>query len=113
MCTHLNTKPAEAAEGGGARPVQQLHPLPGELERRALEPEVAARAGAEQEAKVDVDEMPLRVEQNVAVVPVFDLRDGGERSRSQSRNGASEKHWPPEQLRAEATPPSAQKQHQQ
>lgn len=46
--------------------------LPGELEGRGLKID-AARGVGQHEAKVDVDDMPRIIQQQVAVVPVLDL----------------------------------------
>ena len=48
------------------------HELGGELEGGALEAEVLGRAG-EDEAVVDVDEVTLAVQEDVAVVTIFHL----------------------------------------
>lgn len=47
-----------------------------DLEGRLLEIDVAGGA-RQQEAEVDVDDVALRVQQDVPVVPVLDLWDGG------------------------------------
>ena len=53
-----------------------LHKLWRELEGTGLEPQILGR-GREYEPVVDVDEVALAVEQDVAVVPVLDLHQVG------------------------------------
>ena len=55
--------------------VQELAHLVAELERGALEAHVIARGDLEHEAKVDVDEVAPRVEENVTVMSVFRLKE--------------------------------------
>lgn len=45
-----------------------------ELERCGLKPDVARRVG-QHEPEVDMNEVPVAVEENVAVMPVFDLQE--------------------------------------
>ena len=61
-----------------AQPAHHFHKLRGELEGGALEAQVLGRA-AQDEAVVDVNEVALAVEQDVAVVPVLDLQDVAEK----------------------------------
>mmetsp|Transcript_42215 Transcript_42215/g.123609 ORF Transcript_42215/g.123609 Transcript_42215/m.123609 type:complete len:310 (+) Transcript_42215:3-932(+) len=65
---------AEVGEPGRAGPSHHLDPLRGELEGGGLEAHVLARRVGEEEAKVDVDEGAVGVQQDVAVVPVLDLQ---------------------------------------
>lgn len=48
--------------------VTHIHKLRGQLEGRCFKPKVFGRAGKD-EAKVDVDDVALRVQQDVPVVP--------------------------------------------
>jgi hypothetical protein len=49
----------------------------GQFERRGLEPHVAARGIAKHETKVDVNEMSITVDQDVAVMSILDLQKEG------------------------------------
>ncbi|KAJ8525159.1 hypothetical protein ON010_g15956 [Phytophthora cinnamomi] len=73
VCTDAQSP--EVAERRTARTAHQLNELVRELERCPLEVPVAARAVGEQEAKVDVDHMTVRVHQDVAVVAILDLEN--------------------------------------
>ena len=46
----------------------------GQFERRALEAEVVPRGVGQDKSKVNVNDVALRVHQNVAVVSVMDIR---------------------------------------
>lgn len=65
----------EVELGGVALPtgVQQLRHLVTQLEGSALKAHVGSRADLQDEAKVDVDQPALGVNQDVAVVPVLGL----------------------------------------
>ena len=58
----------------GVDPTQHLNVLQRELERGSLKADVARRV-REHEPEVDVDEVALAVEEDVAVVPIFDLEE--------------------------------------
>ena len=58
-------------------PAEHLDVLERELERCSLEPDVARRV-REHEPEVDVDEVPVAIEENVAVVSVLDLEEVGD-----------------------------------
>ena len=60
-------------EGDGVRAVQEGDEVPRELERRALEADVPAVGGEEEEAEVDVESVALVVQEDVAVAAVLDL----------------------------------------
>ena len=53
---------------------EHLDVLEGQLERRGLEADVPRRV-REHESEVDVDQVPVAVEQDVPVVPVLDLQE--------------------------------------
>lgn len=59
------------------RPAQYLDVLQGQLERRGLEPDVPRRVG-QHEPKVNVDQVTVAVQQDVAVMAVFDLEEIGD-----------------------------------
>jgi hypothetical protein len=63
----------EVAEGGTLRPAHQINVLARQFERRRFEVESTGRV-PQHEAVVDVDQMSLLVEHDVAVVTVFDLQ---------------------------------------
>ena len=64
----------ELAVRGTVEPSENFDVFERELERRSLETNVPWGVG-EHEAKVDVDEVPIAVEEDVAVVPVLDLQE--------------------------------------
>ena len=53
--------------------LHQLNIIFGQLERRPLEIHVARRAG-KHEAEVNVDDMAEHIDQNIVVVPIFDIK---------------------------------------
>ena len=67
----------ELGEGARVLPAEQLDILSRHLEAVRLAIDVSWRV-AQQEAEVNVDHVTLRIQQNVAVVPVFDLQDVAE-----------------------------------
>ena len=73
----LEEQPFEVVEQLGALALEQLDVLARELEGGGLEVPVPGRRG-EDEPEVDVDDVPLVVDQEVAVVPVLDLEDVGQ-----------------------------------
>ena len=58
-------------------PSQHFNILQREFERGSLEPNISRRVG-KHETKIDMDEMSVAVEEDVAVVPVFDLEEVGD-----------------------------------
>ena len=62
-----------------------LHHLLRQLERRLLELDALAWGIREQEAEVDVKHMAFNVNQDVLVVPVFDLQDVADQAVSTER----------------------------
>ena len=69
----LTEELAKLKVGRAVEAAEDLDVLERELEGRGLEADVAGRVG-EHEAEVDVDEVPVAVEEDVAVVPVLDLQ---------------------------------------
>ena len=65
---------------------EDLDVLQRELERRRLEADVAWRV-REHEPEVDVDEVPVAVEEDVAVVPVLDLQQVRDEGVARERLG--------------------------
>jgi len=53
--------------------IQQVHKFHWQFEGATFPAEVATRRSSKQITEVDVQAMPARVDQNVAVVPVFHL----------------------------------------
>ena len=58
-------------------PSQHFNILQREFERGGLESDISRRVG-KHETKIDVDEMSVAVEEDVAVVSVFDLEEVGD-----------------------------------
>jgi hypothetical protein len=56
-------------------PSHQVHHLRSELERSRFEPDIAARGGAQDEPKVDMDDVTKSVQENVSVVAILDLQE--------------------------------------
>ena len=69
----LFEEPPELLEGCPFEAAEHLDVLERELERRGLEADIPRRV-RQHEAKVDVDQVPIAVDQDVAVVPVLDLQ---------------------------------------
>ena len=67
----------ELAVRRAVEPAEDLDVLERELERGGLEADVAGRVG-EHEPEVDVDEVPVAVEEDVAVVSILDLEEVGD-----------------------------------
>ena len=70
----LDHEVAEAREGGRARAAHQLDVLRRQLERRRLEVDVTAGRVGQQKAEVDVDDVAVGVEHDVAVVSIFHVQ---------------------------------------
>eukprot|EP00304_Pavlova_gyrans_P009438 CAMPEP_0206048210 /NCGR_PEP_ID=MMETSP1466-20131121/23461_1 /ASSEMBLY_ACC=CAM_ASM_001126 /TAXON_ID=44452 /ORGANISM="Pavlova gyrans, Strain CCMP608" /LENGTH=321 /DNA_ID=CAMNT_0053423253 /DNA_START=299 /DNA_END=1262 /DNA_ORIENTATION=+ len=74
----LHEEVFESPEAGALHATHELHVFVGEFEGRRLKAHVAARAVGDQEAKVDVHDVALHVQEDVAVVPVLDLQQVGD-----------------------------------
>ena len=68
----LAEQPAELVVGGAVEATEDLDVLERQFKWRRLETDVTGRV-REHEAEVDVNEVPVAVEEDVAVVSVFNL----------------------------------------
>lgn len=68
----LSKQPPELLVRLALDPTEDLDVLEWELERRGLEADVAGRV-REHEPEVNVDQMTVAVDENIAVMPVLDL----------------------------------------
>jgi acyl-CoA hydrolase len=66
----LEVRPARAVES-----THDVHIIERKLERRSLEAHISAWRVGEHEPKVDVNEVTVSVDEDVTVVPVFDLKE--------------------------------------
>ena len=54
-------------------PFQQLDHFLCKFELSIFKPQIASRRGLEHKPKINMDLMPTAIDQNVSIVPVFDL----------------------------------------
>ena len=66
----IHAKLSEFPEATRARPTHQLNIAAGQLERRRLEPEIAAGAVGQDEPEINVNNVAVSIQQDISVVPV-------------------------------------------
>lgn len=55
------------------RPSQNFHVLRGELKRSCFKADIP-RCIAQNESEVDVDKVPITINENISIVPILDLQ---------------------------------------
>ena len=79
-----------------------IHSLCAPLEWRPLERENATRCCAHEESEINVDDVAVDVEQDVAIVPILDLRPSNRRKKGRVGEKQSERARERESEREEA-----------